>query len=77
MLYGDKYFSFDLGVQKKFTIAERMNLILRADVFNVTNSVYFDTNGISSSIEDPGTFGDYTQVLGRPRQMQVSAKFTF
>jgi hypothetical protein len=76
-IYGDKYFSTDLALQKRFFLGERMNLILRADVFNLTNSVYFDASGLSASIEDSGTFGDYSQVLGRPRQMQLSVKFTF
>ena len=76
-IYGDKYFSTDLALQKKFFLGERLNLILRADVFNLTNSVYFDASGLSASIEDSGTFGDYSQTLGRPRQMQLSVKLTF
>jgi hypothetical protein len=77
IIYGDKYFSTDLGIQKKFSLSERMNLVFRWDIFNLTNSVYFDATSLSSSIEDAGTFGDYTQVLGQPRQMQVSLKLTF
>jgi hypothetical protein len=77
VIYGDKYFSTDLALQKRFFLGERLNLILRADVFNLTNSVYFDASGLSASIEDAGTFGDYSQVLGRPRQMQLSLKLTF
>jgi len=77
VIYGDKYFSMDLGIQKKFSLTERVNLTFRWDIFNLTNSTYFDTTSLSASIEDAGTFGDYTQILGQPRQMQLSVKFTF
>ncbi len=78
VIRADKYFSTDLGIQKKFRLPrEGMNLVFRWDIFNLTNSVYFDANGLNASIDDPGTFGDYTQVLGAPRRMQASLKFEF
>jgi hypothetical protein len=74
----DKYFSTDVGIQKKFDLGrEGMSLIFRWDIFNLTNSVYFDATSLNGSIDDPGTFGDYTAILGRPRQMQASLKLTF
>jgi hypothetical protein len=74
----DGYFSTDLGIAKRFNLPrEGMALLFRWDIFNLTNSVYFDATSLSASPEDPGTFGDYTAILGRPRQMQVSLKFVF
>jgi hypothetical protein len=46
-------------------------------MFNVFNSVYFDTGYISAGIGSPGTFGDYQQVLGGPRNMQFVLKYIF
>jgi hypothetical protein len=78
VIRADKYFSTDLGIQKKFKLPqEGMNLVFRWEVFNLTNSVYFDATSLNGSIDDPGTFGDYKQVLGRPRQMQASLRFEF
>jgi len=78
VLRADKYFSTDMGLSKVFKLPrERTSLVLRWEVFNVTNSVYFDASNISTSIDDPGTFGDYTRILGRPRQMQVSLRLQF
>jgi hypothetical protein len=78
VIRADRYFSTDLGIAKKFNLPwEGKALLFRWDIFNLTNSVYFDATSLSASPEDPGTFGDYSQTLGRPRQMQVSLKFVF
>ena len=78
IIRGDKYFSTDLGIQKKFKLPrEGMNLVFRWDIFNLTNSVYFDTGSLNANFDDPGTFGDYTAILGRPRQMQASLRLEF
>lgn len=78
VIRADKYFSTDLGIQKKFRLPrEGMNLVFRWEIFNLTNSAYFDATSLNGSIDDPGTFGDYTQMLGRPRQMQASLRFEF
>jgi len=74
----DKYFSTDLGISKQFHLPkEGIALIFRWDIFNLTNSVYFDATSLSASPGQPGTFGDYTKVLGGPRQMQASLRFQF
>ncbi len=78
VIRADKYFSTDLGIQKKFKLPrEGMNLVFRWEIFNLTNSAYFDATSLNGSIDDPGTFGDYTAMLGRPRQMQASLRFEF
>lgn len=77
IIRADKYFSLDAALSKSIKLRENMALTLRWDVFNVTNSVYFDANGINTNLDDPGTFGDYTRVLGRPRQMQLGVRLSF
>jgi len=76
-LRADMYFSTDLSLAKSFKMGERFALQLQWDVFNVTNTPFFDANGLSASPSNPSTFGDYSQMLGRPRQMQLGAKFIF
>ena len=77
VLRADKYFSTDVGLAKNINLGERARLVFHWDVFNLTNSAYFDASGISLSPSRSGTFGDYTQMLGRPRQMQGSLKLVF
>jgi len=78
VIRADKYESLDAGLAKTFKLPrEGMSFVLHWDVFNVLNSVYFDAGNLNASPQNPGTFGDYTQVLGRPRQMQLSLRFQF
>jgi hypothetical protein len=78
VIFGDKYESVDAGLAKTFKLPrEGMSLVLHWDVFNVLNSAYFDTASLNASPQEPGTFGDYTGLLGRPRQMQLSLRFQF
>ena len=48
-LRGDGFFDWDEGVNKTFDLGDRARFILRWDVFNVTNSVRFDPQSISST----------------------------
>jgi hypothetical protein len=77
VLRADKYFSTDLSLAKTIKFTERLGMEIHWDVFNVTNSAYFDASGASLSPSRPGTFGDYTQMLGRPRQMQLGVRLSF
>jgi hypothetical protein len=78
VIRADKYESLDAGLAKTFKLPrEGMSFVLHWDVFNVLNSVYFDAGNLSAARDKPGTFGDYTQVLGHPRQMQLSLRFQF
>lgn len=75
---GDKYINIDFGIAKSFPMPlEGHRLQFRLDMFNLFNSAYFDTGALNASIGDPGTFGDYTQVLGGPRRMQFSLRYEF
>jgi len=69
-----RIFNMDLSLAKRTRIAGRYNLELRAEAFNLTNSVSF-TNGdedINSS-----TFGQITGVAVGARVIQLSARFDF
>lgn len=76
-LRADKYLSLDLGLAKSFRIVEGHSLTLRWDVFNVTNSTYFDATTLNLDIETQATFGDYLGVMGGPRRMQIGLRYTF
>lgn len=75
---GDDYLNFDFGISKSFNLPwEGHSLVFRWDVFNLTNSAYFDAGTLQANILRPGSLGDYFGVLGGPRRMQVSLRYTF
>ncbi len=74
---GDGFFGLDLGVGKSFHLTERNQIKIRAEAFNVTNSVRFDPQSISANIQDAATFGLYSQTLTKPRVMQFSIRYEF
>jgi hypothetical protein len=76
-LRGDGYFGLDAGLSKLFQVTERVQMRLRWDVFNVTNSVRFDVASIGNRLDQPATFGTYTQTLSNPRVMQVALRIEF
>lgn len=76
-LTGDGYFGIDAGLSKLFHPTERIGLRFRWDVFNVTNSVRFDVNTIGNRLDQPGTFGVYTQTLTNPRVVQLALRVEF
>jgi hypothetical protein len=76
-LLGDGYFEWDAGLNKTFLLTERINLQLRWEVFNVTNSVRFDPQSINANYNFPNLFGVATAELTQPRDMQLGARLTF
>ncbi len=76
-LLGDGYFGWDAGLNKSFTLTERVNLQFRWEVFNVTNSVRFDSQSISANIGRQALFGQATAELTTPRDMQIAARISF
>jgi len=77
---GNGYFSTDLGLSKRWVMpwTEKQSLQLRWEVFNVTNSVRFDTQSINSSIDTFGSsFGQYTRLSTNPRVMQFALRYEF
>jgi len=78
VLRADKYINLDLSIGKKFFMPmEGHTLQFRWEMFNVTNSVFFNATSLNASIGSKGTFGDYTGVMGGPRRMQVSLRYVF
>ena len=76
-LRGDGYFDWDEGIAKTFPITERAKLVLRWDMFNVTNSVRFDPQSISATLDNPQTFGQATALLTNYRLAQFAARLEF
>lgn len=83
---GDGYFGIDLGLSKRWTVpwSEKHSLVLRWDVFNVTNSSRFDFNDqnanspseSNNSIAVPN-FGTYTHLMTNPRVMEFALRYEF
>jgi hypothetical protein len=69
-----RIFNIDLALSKRTRIAGRYNLELKAEAFNLTNSVSF-TNGDENI--NSTTFGRITGVAVGSRVMQFSVRFDF
>jgi len=76
---GDGYFGIDARLAKTWKLSERMGVQFTWDVFNVTNSVRFDVNPLTSlqNLTTSGSFGVYSATLTTPRVQQLSLRFTF
>jgi hypothetical protein len=80
---GDGFFDIDSGLTKSWNITERQNLKFAWEVFNVTNSVRFDTSTASSTGQGltntatSNTLGAYASTLTLPRIQQFSLRYTF
>ena len=76
-LRGDGFFDWDEGVTKTFPLTKRTRVVVRWDMFNVTNSVRFDPQSISSSLDNPQSFGQATALLTNYRLAQFAARLEF
>jgi hypothetical protein len=78
---GDGYFTIDVGLGKRLTLFNLKDhphtLQIRAEAFNVSNTVRFDINSVNMTLGDPANFGKYTGVLTSPRVVQFSARYEF
>jgi hypothetical protein len=76
---GDGYFGIDASLAKSWKISERSGLRFAWEVFNVTNSVRFDVNPLTSlqNMTSSGEFGVYGATLTRPRLQQFSLRYSF
>ena len=70
---GPLYWNWDASLQKDFRFNETMKIVLRAEAFNVTNSVRF---GNPNTDINSATFGRITGAYS-PRIMQFGARFEF
>ena len=78
-LRGDGFFTIDASVDKRFKMpwSEKHTFQIRAEVFNLTNSVRFDVNQMSLNLGSQASFGKYNGTLGTPRVMQFGARYEF
>ena len=80
---GDGFYDMDSGLTKSWNITERQTLKFAWEVFNVTNSVRFDTSTASSTgqglnnVATSNTLGSYASTLTFPRVQQFSLRYTF
>ena len=76
---GDGYFGVDARLAKNWKLSERVNMQFAWDVFNVTNSVRFDVNPLTSlqNMTTSGSFGVYGAALTTPRVQQLSLRLSF
>jgi hypothetical protein len=76
---GDGYFGVDAGLVKSWKICEQSGLKFAWEVFNVSNSVRFDVNPITSlqNMTTSGELGVYGATLTRPRVQQFSLRYSF
>jgi hypothetical protein len=77
VLRGPGYFTVDTAVRKSWNITERQSLAFSAEVFNLTNSVRFDTFSALPEIDISGSFGNYTHTLNGPRVMEFALRYSF
>lgn len=76
---GQGFFNIDLGLAKRWQMPwnEKQGLQFRWEVFNVTNSVRFNSQSLSGEVDISSTFGNYTGLLTNPRVMQFALRFEF
>ena len=76
---GDGFFNIDMGLSKRFTMpySEKHSIQVRAEAFNISNSVSFDVNQSSLSLGSQGSFGKYNGTLNTPRVFQFGARYEF
>jgi hypothetical protein len=73
---GDGYFGVDAALSKSWQLREKLRLKFTWEVFNVTNSVRFDTRSLQTNIL-AGQFGSYSAILTTPRVQQFSLRLSF
>jgi hypothetical protein len=76
---GDGYFGVDASLSKSWKPFERGDLRVSWEVFNVTNSVRFDVNPLTSlqNMTTSGELGAYSATLTKPRVQQFSLRYSF
>jgi hypothetical protein len=83
-LFSPRYGDVDLSVRKTVALRESLKLVIQADSFNVSNSVYLSAPSTTvpatpaAGAAPPSTsFGTYSSQANLPRKWQFSARLTF
>src|SRR5439155_25594881 len=71
---GPGFFQFDLGLFKNFDVGHDRRLELRAEIFNLFNTVNFDQPNF---LVTAGSFGTITDTRVPPRIIQLGLKMYF
>jgi hypothetical protein len=76
---GDGYLGVDSGLSKNWKIGEQNGFRFAWEVFNVSNSVRFDVNPLTSlqNMTTSGELGVYDATLTKPRVQQFSLRYSF
>jgi hypothetical protein len=73
-LLGPHILNEDASLRREIKLRERLKLAFEANVFNITNSVYFNTPATNI---DAANFGQVTSQRNLPRKVQLNARITF
>jgi hypothetical protein len=65
---------WDVALQKRFPITERISLSLRGEFFNALNTVNF---GAPNADIQSAAFGKVTSIVGNPRNGQLSGTLSW
>ena len=71
---GPGLFNWDVSLDKKFSIKERVTAQVRFEALNATNTPYF---GTPNTTLGSSTFGQVTSQINNPRMGQFGLRFTF
>jgi len=81
---GSPFRDTNLSIAKKFSVKERVNLEVRAEIFNVLNNHYFTCDGQAFGDcipfnNDPSSasFGAWNGTVTQPRNVQLVGRITF
>lgn len=76
---GDGFFTIDAALSKRFVMPynEHHSFQIRAEAFNLTNTVRFDVNQLSLSLSNSVSFGKYSGILNSPRVLQFAGRYEF
>jgi hypothetical protein len=81
---GSPYRDTNLSIAKKFVFKERLNMEVRAEIFNLFNNHYFTCDGTAFGDclpfnNDPSSasFGEWNGTVTQPRNIQLVGRITF
>ena len=79
VLRGDGFFTIDAALSKRFIMPynEHHSIQIRAEAFNLSNTVRFDVNQLSLSMSNSVSFGKYNGILNSPRVFQFAGRYEF
>jgi hypothetical protein len=78
-LYGPGYHTWDTGMNKEFSVRERLKLEFRADVFNLFNTPQFQNASFNATVNggSNGTTNPAATRFSSERQLQLAVRITF